>query len=86
MRTVILAAALCAAVLPTATQAAAPRWTILRQECWHISQTAGQCAVNLMGIFASRDECLAANNGQVEQKGEQDGRDQAMRCEMLLEE
>ena len=64
---------------------AAPHWTILEEQCWKLSPTAGQCAVNLAGVFASRAQCIAANNGQLEQKGEVQGRLVANRCEMLLE-
>jgi hypothetical protein len=82
MRKMILAASLIASV---SAQAQPPQWTILRQECWKLSATAGQCAVRLYGAFASRQQCIAANGGKLEQKGEHDGKLQAQRCEILLE-
>ena len=66
--------------------AAAPHWTILHQECWRISATAGQCAVGLIGTFDTRNACIAANNGRLEQKGDEQGRQVAYRCEMKIEE
>jgi hypothetical protein len=82
MHKIIIAAVV---LTPLAVQAAAPHWTILRQECWKLSPTAGQCAVGLFGRYDSRAQCIAANGGQLEQKGMQEGRQQAQRCEMLLE-
>ena len=64
----------------------APQWTILRQVCWKISQTAGQCAVGLAGTFATRDDCIAANGGQLETKGSDKGVTHAARCEILLQQ
>lgn len=82
MRKIIIAVA---ALAPLTAQAQPPHWTILRQECWRLSPTAGQCAVGLYGRYDSRTQCIAANGGQLEQKGMQGGRQQAQRCEMLLE-
>lgn len=79
------AAAAAFVLLGVTAHAATPRWTILHQVCWKLSPTAGQCAVGLQGVFATRAECIAANNGQLEQKGEQNGMQVGYRCEMLLE-
>jgi hypothetical protein len=84
MRTSLFAAALIPIAL--SAQAAPPKWTILRQVCWHISETAGQCAVGLYGEFATRQACLAANGGQLQADGvTTDGRKVGQRCEMKLE-
>ena len=86
MRAALIAAALSIAAIQAA-RAEAPRWTILHTDCIHLSATAGQCAVNLLGDFASRAACLAANNGQLQQRGrDKTGLDIGYRCEMLLRE
>ena len=69
-----------------AAHGAPPQWTILREVCWKISQTAGQCAVGLAGTFATRDDCIAANGGQLETKGSDKGVTHAARCEILLQQ
>lgn len=79
----VLCAGLC--VTPVLAQAQAPHWTILEQQCWKLSPTAGQCAVGLRGKFASRPECIAANGGQLQQNSVEQGRQVGKRCELLLE-
>jgi hypothetical protein len=84
MKNLLLAAAFVPLALPA--QGAPPTWTILRQVCWKISETAGQCAVGLYGSFATREACLAANGGQLETKAQTpDGRQVGQRCEIKLE-
>ena len=56
MRKLLLAAAILPLALPA--HGAPATWTILRQVCWKISDTAGQCAVGLYGSFATREACL----------------------------
>jgi hypothetical protein len=84
MRSILLAATLLPLALPAA--ASPPTWTILRQVCWKLSQTAGQCAVGLYGEFRSYEACLAANGGKLQADATTpDGRKIGQRCEIKLE-
>jgi hypothetical protein len=94
MRSRIVAALIaCGAVLTGAAAGHAqtvaarpPQWTQLREICWSISKTAGQCAVGLYGRFPTRDGCVSANGGQLEEQTRlQDGHLLASRCEMMIQ-
>ena len=71
-----------------AADAAAPvQWTIVREVCWRIqADPKGQCAVGLAGTFDSKEACIAANGGQLEQQQTQTGVLRATRCEVLLQQ
>ena len=85
LRLIVASAALTLSLIEVAQAQvpSAPEWTVLGGICWRISSTAGQCAVRLSGTFPTRAACIAANNGQLETTGEQNGMLVKSRCEML---
>ena len=71
--------------IASAAHGQAPTWTILRSACWTISENVGQCAVNVLGRFATRDACINANGKQLDRSETIQGMQYHDRCEMLLE-
>lgn len=60
---------------------APPKWTILSMKCF-----PGQCAVRLLGQFASKEECMQSNSGRAHAEMPlPDGSKYIQRCEILLE-
>ncbi len=86
MRNLLLAAVILPVALPVQTALAqAPTWTILKQACWNISATAGQCAVKLKGTYPSLQACQKKNGGKTQTEAmTTDGRKIGQRCEMKL--